>query len=209
LSKEPVGIALPKVGMEPLRRRQLIDAAIATLRRYGWPDTTVVRIGAEAGLSPAIIHHYFKSKDDLLAAAMRWILVELRTEVVGRLKRANSPRARLQAVIDGSFAPSQFRPEIRAAWLAFWAQAPFAPVLDRLRRLYIARLRSTLIADLRRLLPGGQVEDAALALASMIDGLFLRAASGDPMVTPEAACALATEHLDHRLACAASSKKGS
>lgn len=193
---------LPKLGMEPVRRRQLIHAAIATLRRFGWPDTTVVRIGASAGLSPAIIHHYFKSKDDLLAAAMRWILVEFRNEVTGRLKTAEGPRARLQAVIDGCFAPSQFRPEICSAWLAFWAQAPFAPVLDRLRRLYIARLRSTVLADLRRLLPHEQVEAAALALASLIDGLFLRAASGDPRVTPEVARALTTEHLDHRLSAA-------
>jgi TetR/AcrR family transcriptional repressor of bet genes len=188
--------------MEAVRRRQLIDAAIVTLRRFGWQETTVVRIGTEAGLSPAIIHHYFKSKDDLLAAAMRSILIELRNEVGGRLELAGGPRARLQAVIDGSFAPSQFRPEIRAAWLAFWAQAPFAPVLDRLRRLYIARLRSMLVADLRRLLPQEQVEAAALALASLIDGLFLRAASGDAEVTPDRARLLASEHLDHRLAAA-------
>lgn len=194
--------------MEPVRRLQLIDAAIKTLRQFGWPDTTVVRIGAQAGLSPGIIHHYFRSKDDLLAAAMRWILVEFRLEVTGRLRRANGPRARLQAVIDGCFAPSQFRPEVYSAWLAFWAQAPFAPVLDRLRCLYVARLRSTILFDLRRLLPDERVDGAALALASQIDGLFLRAASGDPRVTPEQARAITTEQLDLWLSCSRRSKKG-
>jgi len=190
---------LPKLGMEPVRKRQLIDAAIETLCRYGWHETTVVRIGQQAGLSPGIIHHYFAGKDDLLAAAMRRILVEFRHEVTGRLAVASGPRDRLQAVIEGCFAPSQFRPEICAAWLAFWAQAPFAPELDRLRRIYINRLRSTVLAELRRLLPEEQALLAVLSLASLIDGLFLRAASGDTRVTPEIARGLATGHLDQLL----------
>ncbi|WP_240476726.1 choline-binding transcriptional repressor BetI [Geminicoccus roseus] len=195
-----MGSALPKLGMEPVRRGQLIDAAIETLRRHGWQDTTVVRIAREAGLSPGIIHHYFAGKDDLLAAAMRRILVEFRTEVTRRLGRADSPRDRLQAIIDGCFDPSQFRPEICAAWLAFWAQAPFAPALDRLRRIYLARMRSGLLADLRRLLPPERTEAAALSLGGLIDGLFLRAASGDASVTPQIARALATDTLDRYLA---------
>jgi TetR/AcrR family transcriptional repressor of bet genes len=191
---------LPKRGMEPVRRRQLIDAAIATLRQHGWHDTTVVRIGREAGMSPGIIHHYFEGKDDLLAAAMRQILVEFRTEVNGRLARAQGPRARLQAIVDGSFAESQFRAEICAAWLAFWAQAPFAPPLGRLRRLYLSRLRSTLTADLRRLVPRGRVEAAAMSIGSLIDGLFLRAASGDASVRPDLARQLVSDLIDHYIA---------
>jgi TetR/AcrR family transcriptional repressor of bet genes len=195
-----MGNGLPKRGMEPVRRRQLIDAAIATLRQHGWHDTTVVRIGREAGLSPGIIHHYFESKDHLLAAAMRRILVEFREEVSGRLAAAHGPRARLQAVVDGCFATSQFRPETCAAWLAFWAQAPFAPPLGRLRELYLARLRSNLVADLRRLLPDSRVDAAAMSVGSLIDGLFLRAASGDASVTPDLARELVTDLVDQLVA---------
>lgn len=192
-----------------VRRRQLIDAAIVTLRHHGWPDTTVARIGKQAGLSPGIIHHYFKNKDDLLAAAMRRILVEFQAEVLLRLETATGPRARLQAVIDGGFATSQFRPEVGAAWLAFWAQAPFAPSLDRLRRIYVRRLHSTLMADLRHLLPLEQARETALSLASLIDGLFLRAASGEAAVTPKVARALTTDHLDRHLAVGQSAPKES
>ena len=186
--------------MQQVRKRQLMDAAIDTLRRHGWQDTTVARISESAGMSPAIIHHYFKGKDDLLAAAMRKILIEFRAEVNTRLERRSSGRDRLVAVIDGCFDASQFRPGIGEAWLAFWAQSPFAPSLDRLRRIYIGRLRSTLLPDLRRSLPPAQAESAALSLGSLIDGLFLRAASGDGRVTPEAARTLTVAHLDRLLA---------
>ena len=191
-----VGNVLPKLGMQPVRKRQLIAAAIDTLHRYGWQDTTVARIGQAAGLSPGIIHHYFASKDELLAAAMRQILVEFRAEVNRRLEHAVQPRDRLVAVIDGCFDASQFQPGVGAAWLAFWAQAPFAPALDRLRRLYLSRLRSTLAPDLRELVGASELDAAALSLGSLIDGLFLRAASGDGAITPEVARALTVAHLD-------------
>ena len=126
--------------------------------------------------------------------------MEFRYEVSGRLAAAHGPRARLQAVVDACFAASQFRPESCAAWLAFWAQAPFAPPLGRLRRLYLARLRSTLVADLRSLLPESRVEAAAMSIGSMIDGLFLRAASGDGSVTPDLARELVTDLVDQLVA---------
>ena len=40
---------MPKLGMGPIRRRQLIDAAIASIHEYGLADTTVARIARKAG----------------------------------------------------------------------------------------------------------------------------------------------------------------
>ena len=57
---------MPKLGMRPIRRRQLVDAAIASIHQYGLGETTIARIAEKAGVSPGIIHHYFADKDDLL-----------------------------------------------------------------------------------------------------------------------------------------------
>ena len=62
---------MPKVGMGPVRRTQLIAAAISSLHDHGYAETTVARIAARAGVSPGIVHHYFNGKDDLLFATMR------------------------------------------------------------------------------------------------------------------------------------------
>ena len=48
---------MPKVGMEPLRKRQLIEATVASLHSHGFADTTVQTISRAAGVSPGIIHH--------------------------------------------------------------------------------------------------------------------------------------------------------
>ena len=137
---------MPKLGMEPIRKRQLIEATIASIHAHGLADTTMATIGRAAGLSPGIIHHYFGGKDALLGATMRALLVELRGYVVTGLRAADGPRARIEAIIDASFADRQFQPRVIVTWLAFWGQAPHDGALMRLQRIYARRLQSNLRA---------------------------------------------------------------
>jgi len=189
---------MPKVGMEPIRRRQLIDATIASMGEHGLADTTVQTISRGAGVSPGIIHHYFGGKDELLAATMRSMLVQLRSDVTERLAAAGSPRARLEAIVDCNFAAGQFEPRVVAAWLGFWAQAPHNPALSRLQRINARRLHSNLLHSLRALLPDERAERVAVGLAAMIDGLWLRFALTGAM-DGSAARAVALGYLDAEL----------
>jgi len=190
---------MPKLGMQDVRRRQLIDATFATVQRHGLADTTMQRIAREAGLSAGIIHHYFADKNALLAATMRALLAELRGDVVDRLAAAATPEARVRAVVAACFAPAQFRPALVAAWLAFWAQSPHSPELARLRRLYDRRTRSNLVAPLTALLPRAEAEAAATTLAAMIDGFWLRAGADEDGFGRTAALAHVEAYLDLRL----------
>lgn len=189
---------MPKLGMEPIRRRQLIDATISSIGRYGYSETTVQRISQAAGVSSGIIHHYFGGKGELLEASMRTLLAELRREVVGRLAQATTPRDRLQAIVDGNFAPSQFAPPVVAAWLVFWSQARHEPRLARLQRINHRRLHSNLHHAFAQALPPAAAMRAAKGLAALIDGLWLNAAlSGARDV--EQARAIAQRFLDLEL----------
>ena len=189
---------MPKVGMEPIRRRQLIDATISSIGRYGYGEATVQRISRTAGVSSGIIHHYFGGKDELLEASMRTLLAELRAEVVARLSRASTPRARLEAVVDGNFAPSQFDPAVIAAWLAFWSQARHEPRLARLQRINRRRLRSNLHHAFAQVVSPEAAVKASNGLAALIDGLWLNAALSGTRDTDEAR-AIAHRFLDHEL----------
>ncbi|RJF78233.1 transcriptional regulator BetI [Azospirillum cavernae] len=189
---------MPKVGMEPIRRRQLIEATIASMGERGLADTTVQTISRGAGVSPGIIHHYFGGKDELLAATMRSMLEQLRADVTERLAAAGSPRARLEAIIDCNFAEAQFDPRVVSAWLGFWAQSPHNPALARLQRINARRLHSNLRHSLRALLPLERAERVASGLAAMIDGLWLRSALTGAMDGREAR-AVALSYLDAEL----------
>lgn len=169
---------MPKVGMEPIRRQQLINATLASIHEDGIADATIARISKRAGLSNGIVHHYFTCKEDLLFATLRQLLADIRQSVSARLADAQTPRERLEAIIDGNFASEQFTPQAVSAWLAFWAQVPHAPNLARLQHINSERSLSNIRFALRRILPPDQVDREAMAFSALIDGLWLRCATG-------------------------------
>ena len=114
------GHIMPKIGMEAQRRKSLINAAIETIHDHGFCDATVNRNAKRAGVSSGLAHHYFGSKSDLLAATMRSLLNDLGDGVKQKVAAAETPRARISAIISSNFSPEQFQPSVVAAWLAFY-----------------------------------------------------------------------------------------
>ena len=167
---------MPKLGMGPIRRRQLIDAAIASIHEFGIADATVARIAAKAGVSTGIVHHYFTDKNDLLFETMRQLLADLRMAAVENYAAAHNPRQRIEAVIRACFGDPQFSPEVIAAWLALYGSSRQSPRLQEILRIYHARLRSNLLHDLRLLMQETEAIRAAEGIAAMIDGLWVRQA---------------------------------
>ena len=163
---------MPKVGMEPIRRAALIDAAIAEIGAAGSLDVTVSRIAKRAGVSSGLAHHYFGGKDDILLAAMRHVLSVYGAEVLMRLKAARTPEDRVVAIVEVSFAPSNFRSDTVSAWLNFYVLALATDDARRLHRVYAHRLRSNLRHALRPLV-GAKANELADRTAQMIDGVYL------------------------------------
>jgi transcriptional repressor BetI len=167
---------LPKVGMEEIRRRQLIEATIASIHDVGFSESSVSRIAAKAGVSAGIVHHYFEDKGDLLEATLRQLGANLSASVVRRLRAAKTAAHRLMAVVDGNLGPELFTPEAVSAWLAFWSQVPTHPRLARIQTIIIRRLHANLVHALRPFLREPEVQRVAQDLACLIDGIWLRAA---------------------------------
>lgn len=190
---------MPKLGMEPIRKRALIDAAVEAIHDRGFCDVTVGHIAARAGVSTALAHHYFGSKEQLLTATMRHLLSELGREIVARLNRAEGSRARISAVIAGNFAPGQFRPAVISAWLAFYVQAQTAAEARRLHRIYARRLKSNLVHGLTGLVPRERAGAIAEGAAALIDGLWLRQVLANRPPDARAAVAAVEDYVDMQL----------
>ena len=186
---------MPKLGMEPLRRRQLIEATIEAIHDRGMNGVTMGDIARRADVSPALAHPYFGSKDELLNATLRHLLAEFALEIRHRLRGTPAPRDRIKAVIDGSFGAEQFRPAVISAWLAFYMQSLHDAAAARLLSIYLKRLETNLRHDLKALMPAKEAATAARGIAAMIDGLWLRAALPTLHSSPEAAIALVDDYL--------------
>ncbi len=190
---------MPKIGMEPLRRKALIDATISTIGERGTLNVTVAEIAGRAGVSSALAHHYFGPKEELLQATMRQLLADLGRDAVSALSRSATPRERVSAVISVNFNAGQFREETVHAWLAFYVEAQNSPPLRRLLRVYARRLHSNLMSGLAPLASRPEAERMAEAIAAMIDGLYIRRALRDGLPNPASATALVEDYVDAKL----------
>lgn len=191
---------MPKVGMEPVRRAQLIDATCESIFRYGLADTTISKISHLAGVSTGIISHYFGGKNELVEATMRKILIDLGEAVSDRVRDAVTPRQKILAIIEGNFSHQQTSARFVTSWLAFWSQAVHVPSLAKLQNINKRRLQSNLVYWYRRLLSPEESELAAEGMAALIDGLWLRGAFEQQGFNSQQAKTVALDYLNRQLA---------
>ncbi|MGL5011231.1 MAG: transcriptional regulator BetI [Paracoccaceae bacterium] len=187
---------MPKLGMEPIRKQALVNATIVEIGRVGSLDVTVSQIAKRAGMSSALAHHYFGSKEEMFLAAMRHVLTLYGAEVRGALAAADGRDARLRAILRASFSASNFRRENVGAWLNFWVLAQTVPGARRLLAIYQGRLRSNLRACLR---PRADAVEIAEGLGALIDGIYLREVLKDGPADGARAVAMAQAYVDARL----------
>ena len=190
---------MPKVGMEPVRRKALIDATISAIGDRGSLDVTMSEIAGRAGVSSALAHHYFGAKDELLQASMLHLLSVVGADSRVSLREATNPRERVLAVIAANFSDKQFQAGTIAAWLAFYVEAQKSPAMRRLLRVYARRLHSNLMSGLCALMPRSEADHVAEGIAALIDGFYIRRALKDG--TPNAASAIAVieDYLETKL----------
>lgn len=192
---------MPKVGMDEIRRPQLIQATMEVINQVGLQGATTSLISKAAGVSPGIINHYFGGKDGLLEATMRSILQQLSDGVQQRLSQTHPDDVvgRLRAIVGGNFDARQLDRKVVTTWLAFWSQAMHKPQLYRLQRVNEQRLLSHLRLELKRVMDADRVRFVAQATAALIDGIWLRGALNPDGINSELAQRIITDYLEQQL----------
>src|ERR1700719_1008242 len=120
---------MPKIVAHAQRRDEIAHVACQVVARHGFDQATVARIAGAAGYTTGMVAHYFESKQDIILAALRLIL--LRIEV--RLTREReSGEANLLDVLSEALAIDAQRFTECAFWMAFWGQVSADKKLKRL-----------------------------------------------------------------------------
>ncbi len=70
------GPAYTRLGVDE-RRRQLLELGTELFERHGYEELSMSRIAREAGISKALLYHYFPSKQAYFAAALEQAAAEL------------------------------------------------------------------------------------------------------------------------------------
>ena len=120
---------MPKIVDHAQRRDEIAHVACHVVAHYGFEKATVARIARAAGYTTGMVAHYYESKQDIILAALRLIL--LRIEV--RLTRERrSGDADLLKVLSEALAVDAQRFTECAFWMAFWGQVSADKKLKRL-----------------------------------------------------------------------------
>ena len=198
-----VGAGTRRRESEEVRRQQFIEATIDSLAEIGFNASTLAQIAGRAGVSPGLVAHYFGDKDGLLEATLRFLAARVSRGTALRLAAAASPRERVEAVIEANLAPEEFGQPSSSVWLAFWGQALHSERLRRVQRVYQSRMRSNLRHALRPLVREEEADRVAIAVAAIIDGLWLRSTLSATGETDSASArAIASAFVDAQIAAA-------
>lgn len=106
-------------------REAILQAARAQFAEHGYDSATIRAIAAEAGVDPALVHHFYGSKESLFAAVMQLPVI---------------PGEVISAVMAGHKHTDGFGAHIVRSVLAVWESA-------EVRGAFQAMLRSALTSD--------------------------------------------------------------
>lgn len=108
------------------RRRELIEATIASIGEHGISGTTLTTVTRRAGVSIGLVNFHFEGKEGLLAATLRHLAEEHRDMWRGRAAQVGlDPVGKIYAILDAQFHPSICNPEKLAVWFAFFGNPAY------------------------------------------------------------------------------------
>jgi TetR/AcrR family transcriptional regulator, fatty acid metabolism regulator protein len=80
------------------KRAMILDAALRTFVKRGYPETKVAEIASEAGVAEGTIYNYFQSREELLLALFdeKWGMII--DEIRKKIRRLDDPNMKLKAI---------------------------------------------------------------------------------------------------------------
>ena len=193
-------------GTADQRREQMLHAALAVISARGYADTRIADVADRAGVSPALVIYYFKTKDQLLTEAIRhyedtWYAVGQQ-----RLAGLTSAAAKIEEYVAMSCI-TEADPEPESSWtlwLDFWAQAARNAAVAGVRQKSDERWREVICALVSEGQQTGEFrdidgEDFAICLSTLVDGFTIQIALDDPVVDQVRAFELSMRFVADRL----------
>ena len=177
-------------------RERILDAACDVIAAHGIEDVRIARIATVAGVSPALVHYHFATREALLGEAL-----EHSFELLGdvRTTRADAEgwtaAQRLGWMIDQSLPFPGLGDREWRLWLELWSRAARQEELRAVAARLYERYDSWIAEAVEDGIESGEFSAAdptavTQRLIAAIDGHGLRVLVDDPAMSPERARAL-------------------
>jgi AcrR family transcriptional regulator len=165
-------------------REKILDAAVARIAGDGIDAVRIARIAMDAGVSTALVHYHFATREALLAEALEYSFehaADTRTVDSGELSSVE----RLRDMIEQCLPLPGPQERDWVLWVELWLRAVRHPELRPTAANLYARMHTWFVEALQEFdCDADRVADRILAL---LDGYGVRALLGDPNMPIERA----------------------
>lgn len=178
--------------MTPTARREaIVDAALAVILEKGLAATTVRDVAERMGTSSGLIHHYFPSMDEVLAAAFD-VAATADLDLTREAIRGAAPTDQLRRFF-ASYGRADQDWSFQL-WLDAWAEASRRPAVQETSRRVNIAWQEVLRDVIERGVATGEFvclapDDAAWRILSLLDGLTLQSVAHRALIDRESVIA--------------------
>lgn len=124
------GASAPPARNRSSRARENIrSAACRAFAARGPSATRIADIAREAGVSSAIIHYYYKSKDEVLLAALQWANEHTTRRLEDITKETRDPIVKLRRTLEMAVPSEGVLRDEYVLWIETWARVRLHPRL--------------------------------------------------------------------------------
>jgi AcrR family transcriptional regulator len=171
-----------------MSREKILDAAVVRIARDGIDDVRIARIAMDAGVSTALVHYHFATREALLAEALEHSFEQAGDTRTVDTEGTGTAEQRLRDMIDQCLPLPGDLERDWVLWVELWLRAVRHPELRPTAAKLYARMHDWFVEAIESgdFAPcdAHRVADRTLAL---LDGLGLRALLGDPAMPLERA----------------------
>jgi AcrR family transcriptional regulator len=133
---------MPKLGMEEIRKEQVITATRKCIAEKGVLHLSIKDVAAEAGVSTGVIYYYFKNKQDLLLQVLKETFRRSHERVIRSLAPLDSARDKLFKHVENISIVPEDNPEFFPLLMNYLAQAQNNPEFADIIKKFFGNLRS-------------------------------------------------------------------
>jgi AcrR family transcriptional regulator len=174
-----------------MSRERILDAAIGRIARDGIDGVRIARIAMDAGVSTALVHYHFETREALLAEAL-----EHSFERAGDVRTADTGESpavqRLRDMVEQCLPLPGAQEQDWVLWVELWLRAIRHPELRPVAEELYARLRSWFAEEIEAGVRDREFErcdplDVADRTLALLDGFGVRTLIGDSVIPLERA----------------------
>lgn len=186
-------------------RQALIDATLRCLAKHGYHGTSTRKIADEAGVTASLVKHYFSGKAELIRESYNYFKV---TEFEVYREAANAagpdPWSKLRAFFQAYFIYNAEQNNLRMPiWVSLLepvlADSEIAGMQARNFELIVAEIEALVFAifeERERVCSPEEARDVAIAINSLVDGLWLECSLNPDRMRPEEAVRISSFVLE-------------